>query len=105
MGGEGPHIFEGFPGPPGPARPQKRTPKNPARLPSSTQCLTLAKVTHGTETMGMYRAWAKDVPGEAPNFDVFDFFVIVGGPFFGVRFGGPKPLLHTIGQPFEVNFT
>ncbi len=37
VGGEAPHIFEGFPGPTGPARPQKRTPTNPARLPSSTQ--------------------------------------------------------------------
>ncbi len=36
VGGFAPHILEGFPGPPGPARPQKRTPKNPARLPSGT---------------------------------------------------------------------
>ncbi len=36
-GGETPHIFEGFPGPPGPVRPQKRTPKKTARLPSGTQ--------------------------------------------------------------------
>ena len=40
VGGEAPHRFEGLPGPPGPARPQKRTPKIPARLPSSTQTLT-----------------------------------------------------------------
>ncbi len=37
VGGEAPHIFEGFPGPPGPARPQQCTPENPARLPSGTQ--------------------------------------------------------------------
>ncbi len=37
VGGEGPHIFEGFLGPPGPARPQKSTQQNPARLPSGTQ--------------------------------------------------------------------
>ncbi len=36
-GGLRPHILEGFPGRPGPARPQKRTPKNPAGLPSGTQ--------------------------------------------------------------------
>ncbi len=35
--GFAPHILEGLPGHPGPARPQKRTPQNPARLPSSTQ--------------------------------------------------------------------
>ncbi len=31
MGGEAPHMVEGFPGPPGPARPQKRTPTNPGQ--------------------------------------------------------------------------
>ena len=37
VGGEAPHLFEGLVGLPGPARPQKRTPKDPARLPSGTQ--------------------------------------------------------------------
>ncbi len=37
VGGEAPHLFEGFPRPPGPARIQKRTPTNPARLPSGTR--------------------------------------------------------------------
>ena len=37
VGAKPPRIFEGFPRPPGPARPQKGTPKNPARLPSGTQ--------------------------------------------------------------------
>ncbi len=32
-----PTFLKAFPGPPGPARPQKRTPKNPARLTSGTQ--------------------------------------------------------------------
>ncbi len=30
-------MLEGFPGPPGPAKPQKRTPKKLARLPTGTQ--------------------------------------------------------------------
>ncbi len=37
VGGEAPHLVEGLSGPPGPARPQKCTPKHPARLPSGTQ--------------------------------------------------------------------
>ncbi len=37
VGGFAPHILQDLPGPPGPARPQKRTPPNPARLPSCTQ--------------------------------------------------------------------
>ncbi len=45
VGGFAPHIFEGFPGPAGPARPQKRTPKNPARLPSGTQTNSQAMYT------------------------------------------------------------
>ncbi len=44
-GGAAPHIFEGSPGPPGPARPQKCTPKSPARLPSGTQGLQLRLVS------------------------------------------------------------
>ncbi len=35
VGGEAPHIFEGFPVPPGPARPQKFSQQIPARLPSA----------------------------------------------------------------------
>jgi hypothetical protein len=37
----------GLPGPPGPARPQKRTPKNQARLPSSTRGLQNTRSNHG----------------------------------------------------------
>jgi hypothetical protein len=37
VGGFAPNMLEGLPGPPGLARPQKCTPKNPARLPSGTQ--------------------------------------------------------------------
>ena len=46
-----PHLFEGLPGRPGPARPQKNTPKNPARLPAGTQ----------TPDGGKYTVWAHAV--------------------------------------------
>jgi hypothetical protein len=53
VGGEATHIFKGFPGPAGPARPQTRTPKNPARLPSGTQPMHSPFTTlKGTRSVG-----------------------------------------------------